>query len=240
LTPDLITQVRAYAEHIDALAAPLDRLTPHQSIPTAPAGFAPARRGWSIALAAAAAVLVLVGGAVWLLRVAGSSVPPADQPAPIQQPLDGPPSIAPVQPNPRAYSLVRDPAYVGVKFFDQSAVPYNAYPEFDGWVSVGPNPVGNEHGSMQVYRRTTESGREDLLVMYAGPDHEGVDGLRLTGDTRDVYLVLSCSSEAALLMPGSTATPIADIDQALRAWRPGADGSIVEFEPIAGPVDESC
>jgi hypothetical protein len=93
---------------------------------------------------------------------------------------------------------------------------------------------------MQVYRRTTESGREDLLVMYTGADRAGVDGLRLTGDTRNVYLVLSCSAKAAVLMPGSTVIPIGDLDRALQAWQPGPEGTLEEFDPSTGEAVDSC
>jgi hypothetical protein len=158
----------------------------------------------------------------------------------MQQPRNNPAPSGAKEPDTLAYSLVPDTTYDGVKFFDQSATPYNAYPELDGWVSAPPNPVGNGYGSMQVYRRTTDGGREDLLVTYTGPDRAGADGLRLTGDTRNVYLVLSCSAEAAVLMPGSTMIPVGDLDRALRAWRPAEDGTLEEFDPSSGETVASC
>lgn len=138
------------------------------------------------------------------------------------------------------YSIVEDDTYIGVKFFDQSVEPYNAYPELEGWISAPPNPVGNEYGSMQVYRRTVDGSREDLVVMYTRPDNLGVDGLRLTGDTSGVHLVLSCSAEAAVLVEDPDIGPPRDLGDATRAWRPGPDGVLVEFDPTTGETTGSC
>lgn len=139
------------------------------------------------------------------------------------------------------FSIVVDESYVGVKFYDETAEPYNAYPEFDGWLSVGPGPTGNEYGGMMVYRRSGETGREDLVVMWERPGNVGVHGLRLTGDTSEAHLILSCQAEAVLLIPDSSYTrPDRRVSEALRAWRPGPSGMLEEFDPATGDSMGSC
>lgn len=138
------------------------------------------------------------------------------------------------------YSIVEDASYLGVAFGDETVEPYNAYPELGGWFSA-MGPVGNDHGSLILYRRGGGSEREDLVVMFIYPDNVGVDALRLTGDTGQVHLGLSCSGKAVVLVSDVVElNRYKDLDEAVRAWRPGPDGILEEFDPATGEPVGSC
>jgi hypothetical protein len=143
-------------------------------------------------------------------------------------------STTTLDPGDLPYQLVRDTTYLGVKFYDDSVKPYNAYPELDHWRTVGKGPVGNEHGSVMLFRATTDQGRQDLVVMWVGPYSVATDAIRLTGDASRVHLDLSCDGQAAVLVFGPPVGKYQDVSDAIRAWRPGLDGTLIEFDPTGG------
>ena len=92
MSVDLGTQIRDYAQAVDAAQEPvsLDEITQLRFTtdqvrpigPQAPPADLLARRPWLVTVAVAAAVLVLVGGAVWLLGLTGTDEPVATTPPP--------------------------------------------------------------------------------------------------------------------------------------------------------------
>ncbi len=96
---DLMTQLRDYGNQLDEMATPLSELvgdTPPRARPVPRK-----RRGWLIALATGAAVLVFIGGLAYLIGFgSGGETEPIDQPlttvvpAPAPSPT-GPPATAP-------------------------------------------------------------------------------------------------------------------------------------------------
>lgn len=126
-------------------------------------------------------------------------------------------STATLDPGGLPYRFVRDTTYLGVKFFDESVEPYSAYPELGDWETVGKSPVGNDHGSVVLFRATTAQGRQDLVVMFVGPHNVATDAIRLTGDTSQVNLDLSCDGQAAVLVSGPPGGQYPDVSDAIRA-----------------------
>jgi hypothetical protein len=133
------------------------------------------------------------------------------------------------------YSIVQDDTYNGVVF------PSVGYPEVGEWRTFGRSPVANEYGLLMVFtRRSTE--REDLIVMFTpGPETVGVHALRLTGDTSNLHLDLVCPGDSAVLVPGgSLGGPYPAIEDGIRAWRPGPDGALEEFNPADADPTGAC
>lgn len=149
---------------------------------------------------------------------------------------ESPTTIEAVEPQ---YSIVRDASYLGIT--GGRIEPLEAYnhPELGEWLYA----TGPVTGGLIMYRRHTGSSageREDLVVMLIGL--VGVDALRLTGDTSQVHLGLSCSERAVVLVPHGIPMDSTnhDLDEAIRAWRPGPDGTLVEFDPATGESMHSC
>lgn len=135
------------------------------------------------------------------------------------------------------YSIVEDDAFDGVEF------PSIGYPTVEDWRTFGGTPVGNEHGSIMLYRRGTMTEREDLAVMYTkSPERMGVHSLRLTGDTTNVHFDLVCPGDAVVLVPGDPFSGpfYATIEEGIRAWRPGANGMLEEFDPATTEPTGAC
>ena len=134
------------------------------------------------------------------------------------------------------YSIVEDDTYNGVEF------PRVGYPEVGEWRTIGRTPVGNEFGSIMVFRTGAGAEREDLIVMFTpGPDRVGVHALRLTGDTSNVHLDLVCPGDSAVLIPDARLVgPYPAVEDGIRAWRPGPDGTLAEFDPEDSDPTGSC
>jgi len=83
LSPDLLAQVRLYSDLMDAEAASIDELL-EEVLAGAPVEAAPRspRRGWVVALAAAVAVFLVVGGLALAFRLLRSEAPVVDEPDP--------------------------------------------------------------------------------------------------------------------------------------------------------------
>ncbi|NIP95112.1 MAG: hypothetical protein GWO24_17350, partial [Akkermansiaceae bacterium] len=70
-------------------------------------------------------------------------------------------------------------------------------PELGDWFyASGPIGVQGPVAGFIMYRRYTDAGREDLAVLLADG---AVDAIRLTGETSDVYLGLSCDDGVVVL-----------------------------------------
>ena len=85
LSPDLLTQVRLDTEQIDAEARSIDELLDGvlAGSPTEEPGEPPAAGpGWVVALVAAAAVVLIVGGLALAFRLLRSETPVIDEPDP--------------------------------------------------------------------------------------------------------------------------------------------------------------
>lgn len=81
---DLLTQLRTYADQLDAAAPPLEELLPDRPAPLRPPHVSP-RRHWPIAVAAAVVTLLLVGGLALLIRA-------FDRPDPVIEEEEPPPT----------------------------------------------------------------------------------------------------------------------------------------------------
>ena len=87
MSPDLLTQVRIYTEQMDAEAPSIDELLEEilvGAIPAAERVPRTARPGWVIALAAAVAVFLVVGGVALAFRLLRSEAPVIDEPDPVE------------------------------------------------------------------------------------------------------------------------------------------------------------
>ena len=85
LSPDLLTQVRLYTEQMDAEAKSIDELLDVVLAGYTPEASEPAQRsrpGWVVAVAAAVAVFLIIGGVALGFRLLRSEAPVVDEPDP--------------------------------------------------------------------------------------------------------------------------------------------------------------
>lgn len=134
------------------------------------------------------------------------------------------------------YSIVEDDTYNGVVF------PRVGYPEVGEWRTIGRSPAGNEYGSIMVFRTGAGAEREDLIVKYTeSPGWVGVHALRLAGDTSNVRFDLVCPGDSAVFVPDARLVgPYPAIEDGIRAWRPGPDGALEEFNPAYADPTGAC
>ena len=80
MSPDVLTQLRAYATQLDDEAPSLYQLMPAPVETLRPQPLPPQRRGWLVAVVAAVAVIVLIGGVALLPILIGDGDETIDQP----------------------------------------------------------------------------------------------------------------------------------------------------------------
>lgn len=80
MSPDALTQLRAYATQLDDQAPSVHELMPEQIETSGLEPVSPKTRGWVAGVMTAAAVLVLIGGAALLSALIGRGIEPIDEP----------------------------------------------------------------------------------------------------------------------------------------------------------------
>lgn len=85
MTADLLQQLDAYGGYVDGIVSPITETEVElrsRRVPDYVASGPLRSPGWMVAVAAAAVVVMVVGGMAWLFGGSDGSAPPADEPAP--------------------------------------------------------------------------------------------------------------------------------------------------------------
>jgi hypothetical protein len=204
MSPDVLTELRAYATHLDDQAPNLDELMPAatETRPSQPKQ--PVRRRWVAAVLAAAVVMILIGGVALVGSLFGSDEEIIDEPTPTITTPESSPAAG------RVWAQVSDPAGA----FKEAIIV---------GIASGPNQLvaaGNVSGGVAVW--TSAEG-----LTWARVPHD--DSIFGPGEDNWVNVVGAAASEDGFVILGVGGK---DDAQTPLAWF-SADGSTWTRVPFA-------